>query len=314
MGEEIQEGEGDTVWRKAIPQARDRLQSKVLVGVVGALLVWMTADAVRWGRTFGMRFPVFVLEVFVLSVAFAVVVRKLRAATPGGAVCGGMICLLLTFWTGFQTVSVVRSGLTPLVLLFLLTFVATRAGRRRKAEAGLAEGRRGRNAGQVIANLSVAGMCASPWTAWMLGGQTRFTGVAILMMKAMCLAALVEATADTVSSEVGQAFGGTPVMLTTLRRVEAGTDGAVTVLGSCAGVIGGAVVALAGGWAMRIGITTTMIALVAGVCGLFFDSLIGATIERRGWVGNDLVNFASTAFAAGVAMVEVWLLARWVLR
>jgi uncharacterized protein (TIGR00297 family) len=311
MGE-IQGVDGDTGWRKAIPQARDRLQSKVLVGVVGALLGWMSIDTVRGARTFGAQFPVFVLEVFVLSVAFALIVRKLRAATPGGAMCGGTICMLVTFWTGIQTKSVVRSGLTPLVLLFLLTFLATRAGRRRKAEAGLAEGRRGRDAGQVIANLSVAGMCASPWTAWMLGGQTGWmvTGGAALMMKAMCLAALVEATADTVSSEIGQAFGGVPVMITTLRRVEAGTDGAVTVLGSCAGVMGGTVVALAGGWSMGIGTVAAMVALVAGVCGLFFDSVVGATVERRGWVGNNLVNFASTAFVAGVAMGGIWLLGR----
>ena len=315
MSEEIQGSTGDTPWKKAISRVRDRRQSRWLVAVVGAWLALMSADAVRWARTFGIRFPVFVLEVFGLSAAFAVIVRKLRAATLGGAVCGGMICLLVTFWTGVQRASVVRSGLTPLVLLFLLTFLATRAGRRRKVEAGLAEGRRGRNAGQVIANLSVAGICTSPWTPWMLGGHVGliFTGGAI-WMKATCLAALVEATADTVSSEIGQAFGGTPVMITTLRRVKAGTDGAVTALGSCAGVVGGAVVALAGGWAMRLGMAAAMIALVAGVCGLFFDSVVGATVERRGWVGNDLVNFASTAFAGGVAMFEIWLLGRGVLR
>jgi uncharacterized protein (TIGR00297 family) len=313
MGKEMQEGERDTGWKKAIPEARDRLQSKWLVGVVGALLVLMCVGVVGWTRTFGVRFPVFVLGAFVLSVAFALIVRKLRAATLGGAVCGGLICLLVTFWTGISTMSVVRSGLTPLVLLFLLTFLATRAGRKRKVVAGLAEGRRGRNAGQVIANLSVAGMCASPWTAWVLAGQMGWMlrGGAVWMMKGMCLAALVEATADTVSSEVGQAFGGTPVMITTLRRVEVGTDGAVTVLGSCAGVLGGAVVALSGGWAMSIGLAGAMTALVAGVCGLFFDSVVGATVERRGWVGNDLVNFASTAFAAGVALVEGRLLGRW---
>jgi uncharacterized membrane protein len=36
--------------------------------------------------------------------------------------------------------------------------------------------------------------------------------------------------------------------------------------------------------------------------GLFFDSLLGATLERRGWIGNDLVNFSSTLFAALLAM------------
>ena len=40
----------------------------------------------------------------------------------------------------------------------------------------------------------------------------------------------------------------------------------------------------------------------AGVFGLFFDSLLGATLERRGWINNDAVNFLSTASAAGFAL------------
>lgn len=299
-------------WRKAIPQERDKMQSRILVGVVGLLLAGLSADAVRRAATLGIRFPAFVLETFALSAAFAFVVRRLRAATLGGAACGGMICLLMTFWTGIWTASVVRSGLTPLVLLFLLTFLATRAGRQRKAIAGLAEGRRGRNAAQVIANLSVAAICVSPWTAWIVGRETSWmlADGATWMMKTMALAALVEATADTVSSEIGQAFGGRPVMITTMRWVEAGTDGAVTLLGSCAGIAGGAAVALAGGWAMHLHAAAAMVALVAGICGLFFDSLVGATLERGGWIGNDLVNFASTAFAAAVAAVGCWTMAR----
>jgi uncharacterized protein (TIGR00297 family) len=299
-------------WRKAIPQERDRWQSRALVGVVGLLLVALTADAVRRAATLGIRFPAFVLETFALSAAFAFVVRRLRAATAGGAACGGMICLLLTFWTGIWTASVVRSALAPLVLLFLLTFLATRTGRQRKAMAGLAEERRGRNAAQVIANLSIAAICVSPWTAWIVGRETSqmLTGGAISIMKTMALAALVEATADTVSSEIGQAFGGRTVMITTMRRVEAGTDGAVTLLGSCAGIAGGAAVTLAGAWAMHLHAAAAMVSLVAGICGLFFDSLVGATLERRGWIGNDLVNFASTAFAAAVAAAGCWTMGR----
>ncbi len=68
-----------------------------------------------------------------------------------------MICLLLVFWMGRFEDSPLRSGLTPLVLLFVLTFLATRLGRQRKARAGLAEERRGRSAAQVIANLADGG-------------------------------------------------------------------------------------------------------------------------------------------------------------
>jgi uncharacterized protein (TIGR00297 family) len=243
------------------------------------------------------------LKVFLLSAAFAFIARRLRAATVGGAAFGGMICLVMTFWTGMWTISVVRSGLTPLVSLFLVTFLATRAGRQQKIKIGLAEARQGRSAAQVIANLSVAAICVSFWAIWIVAWETSFLHKVILMMGTACVAALVEATADTVSSEIGQAFGGRPVMLLTLQHVDPGADGAVTLLGSLAGITSGVFVAAVGMWALRLRPSQAAIALLAGICGLFFDSFLGATVERRGWMGNDLVNFTSTLFAAILAAV-----------
>jgi uncharacterized membrane protein len=47
------------------------------------------------------------------------------------------------------------------------------------------------------------------------------------------------------------------------------------------------------------------VAFAAGVAGLFFDSLLGATVERKGWINNDLVNFCSTAFAAAISLLAI---------
>jgi hypothetical protein len=47
MGKEIQGVEGDTGWRKAIPEARDRLQSRWLVGIVVPMLVVGVAAVYR---------------------------------------------------------------------------------------------------------------------------------------------------------------------------------------------------------------------------------------------------------------------------
>jgi uncharacterized membrane protein len=46
------------------------------------------------------------------------------------------------------------------------------------------------------------------------------------------------------------------------------------------------------------------------VFGLFFDSLLGATLERRGWLNNDGVNFLSTGSAAGFALALMAVMAR----
>jgi uncharacterized protein (TIGR00297 family) len=279
------------VWRKAIPQIRDRIQSQLLVWVVGSLLVTLTARTLLSAYLPTSHFPVFPSEALAISLAFAIVVLTLRAATPAGAACGGMICLLLTYWTGSPPWSILRTALTPLTALFLLTFLSTRAGRQQKSKAGLAEARGGRTASQVIANLSVAAVCVTP-AAIALGP---------LPVNIMILAALAEATADTVSSETGQAFGGIPVMFPKFHRVEPGTDGAVTPLGTMAGITAAFLVATAGAWAMHLHKNDVIITTAAATCGLFFDTLLGATLERKGWLGNDLVNFFSTAFAAILA-------------
>src|SRR3984957_5442599 len=262
MSEEMKGAERDTGGKKAIPEERDRLQSRVLVIVVGALLAVESFAVLRkayflWGEQ-SVREHTLLAETIGISAVFAGLVLALRAATLAGAFVGGLISFLLLSGTISSQYVIGRSGLAPLALLFVLTFLATRTGRRVKAQAGLAEKRHGRSAAQVIANLSIAGLavsglgfelvmhgevcCGTPYdTVWVRPA-----------MMLMCLAAMVEATADTVSSEIGQAFGGRPVVLLTLQRVAPGTDGAVTLIGSLAGVTGGALVAAVGMWALRL--------------------------------------------------------------
>jgi len=53
---------------------------------------------------------------------------------------------------------------------------------------------------------------------------------------------------------------------------------------------------------LRLDSRQAIIAFAAAIAGLFADSLLGATLERRGWLNNDSVNFLSTAFAALIAL------------
>ncbi len=287
-------------WRRAIPEVRDRLQSRVLVGVVSTALVADVGTVLLLGGQPHVA-ELLAFKAVGVSLTFGALVWALRAATPVAAMLGGTICFVIITGSAGTNESVYRSGLSPLIALFALTFAATRAGRAKKTTAGLAEKRTGRNAGQVMANLGATALVVlGQVTGWcdLVAKRAELSGSAVRTMPTLLLAVLCEATADTVSSEIGQAFGGTPLMLTTLRRVDAGTDGAVSLLGTAAGAIAAASVAGAGLWAMQMSVLDAGIALAGGLAGLIFDSLLGATLERRGWLGNDLVNFLSTLFAA----------------
>jgi uncharacterized protein (TIGR00297 family) len=200
-----------------------------------------------------------------------------------------------------------HTALMPMVAVFVLANIATRLDRKQKERLGTAEPLHGRTAAQVAANLGVAAIACSEFAqSWMLDRGWIHAPVSILF--AVGLAALAEAAADTVSSEVGQVLGGEPRMITTLRQVEPGTDGALSLAGTSAGVAAALIVAEIGVWALGGSSRMFWISSAGGVFGLFFDSLLGATLERRGWLNNDAVNFLSTASAAAFALglLVVW--------
>src|ERR1035437_5278519 len=145
---------------KAIPPARDRLQSRLLVWIVAPLILLACLQLIYLSRAHGWE--LYLAKAFALSIAFAFAAWALRAATLAAALIGGMICLLLTCWTGSTTKSPLHSWAVPLLMLFLRTFLATRGGRKQKAGRGLAESRKGRRASQVIANLGIAALVSNP--------------------------------------------------------------------------------------------------------------------------------------------------------
>ena len=220
-----------------------------------------------------------------ITLLFAAFGRLVRGVTSSGAIAGGLVCLALISGAGW-------GGFVALCAVFVLTWTATRIGYHRKQSLGTAERRAGRNAGQVIANLGIAAIAALLYL--------RFPDTRLLVALG---AALAEATADTVSSEIGQAMGRVPRLVTDWRAVAPGTNGAITVLGTLAGCVG----------AVLIAATCTLMHVIAwshfvpcaamGVAGMLVDSFLGATVERRGWLGNNGVNFLSTAAAAGLAFL-----------
>jgi len=192
----------------------------------------------------------------------------------------------------------------PVLAVLILASISTRLGRKRKQQLGTAEASTGRKASQVAANIGAAVLLSfSVAQTWQIDGPSLHLSTLIHAAVFIAgLAALCEAAADTVSSELGQVLNSRPRMITTFRVAEPGTDGAISLGGTLAGCAAAAVVAGVGAVALRGGWIVGALSWAGGVFGLFFDSLLGATFERRTWINNDAVNFLSTCSAAVFAV------------
>jgi uncharacterized protein (TIGR00297 family) len=224
-----------------------------------------------------------------VTLAFALLGYAVRGVNRSGAVAGAAVCLALFASAG-------PGAFAALLALFVITWLATRVGRVRKQRLGTAERGEGRRASQVLANLGVAAACALLYAA-------RGEALWLLAMTA----AMAEAAADTVSSELGQAFSRRALLITSLETVPPGTDGGISIRGTASGVVAAAfmsAVCVAGG---VIPPRSAGVAVLAGVAGMVVDSLLGAWFERSHQMTNDAVNLAGTLTAAALgALAAGW--------
>ena len=275
-------------------------QSKTILLLV---FPFVGADVVLETNWWARQMPVVALWTLSLGILLGLVAWKLRSATAGAALAGAAITASLMFATVSFPYVPWKTGLVPMMVLLAMTSLSTRLGRRRKESLGTAESKRGRAASQVAANLGVAAIVSNSLVqSWLIEHGWIHGRLAPVLVFSLGLAALAEAAADTVSSELGQLVSGHPRMITTFRKAEPGTDGAISLGGTLFGMMAAGLVAGSGAWALNGGWLMLTLSWSGGVFGLLFDSLLGATAERRGLINNDAVNFLSTASAAGFAM------------
>jgi len=265
-----------------------RLNDNLSVPLLSALFLCalVEGDAMRLPEVAAALAPAFAVGAAVNAV-LAVAFRAAGAVDRSGAAGGFAVGTLTWGFGGWRAFAI-------LVAFFVLGTLATRLGRGRKERLGVAQEKRGaRSARHAIANCGVAVVLA------LLTATAPAPGIFVLAF----VCAYATAAFDTVSSEVGQAWGGKPVLITTLKRVPIGTDGAVTLLGTLAGL---AAAAFVGGLAIATGMMPAShlpLVLFAAFLGSSADSLLGATLERRGLLDNEAVNFSNTLIGALAGVV-----------
>ncbi len=229
------------------------------------------------------------LLALLINGALIAAAQRLPLLTRAGWVHAGVLGTLLLGSLGW-------SGWWAVVLYLALGSVVTRLGFRRKQEQGLAEARGG---------------CRGPENVWgsaatgaALAVLTVLPSAPVLLLKLGFAASFAAKLADTCGSEIGKRWGRTTVLITSLRPVPAGTEGAISLEGTLASLIGSALMALVmlqlgllDGWGPWCLVTAV------GLVATLLESLIGAGLQQRcRWLSNELVNALQTVIAAVLAM------------
>jgi len=184
-------------------------------------------------------------------------------------------------------------GITLLGVFFLLGTLATSHKKELKPRMHATDQQpEKRNAGQVFAN----------------GGVAIISGILAIidvehreLYKLLLAASLASASADTLSSELGMVYGRCFYNVLSFRPEEKGLDGVVSIEGTLIGVAGAAVAGTIY-YLFSKDIVGGAIVLVAGILGNLADSVLGAVWERKHYIGNNMVNFLNTLFAALIAL------------
>lgn len=231
-----------------------------------------------------------------VNAAAALLALRLRSIDFWGALSAVAIGTLITAGTGL-------AGFALMAAFFVIGSAVTKLGSRVKAARGIAQERGGaRGWRNAWANGGVPALLA------LLAGMTLREAHGLLVIA--YAASVATAAADTCSSEVGKAYGRRTVLITTLHPVPPGTEGAISLEGTLAGLAGAAAVAALGALLGLYGALAAAIATLAGLFGSLAESVIGTVAERRGWLDNDQLNALNTAIGGAAAYALAALAAR----
>ncbi|UZQ56240.1 TIGR00297 family protein [Trichothermofontia sichuanensis B231] len=216
-----------------------------------------------------------------------------KLLTPMGLAHAWLLGVLLWGTLGWP-------GYLVVMFYFLVGSAVTRIGLAAKEAAGIAEARAGARGPENV--------WGSALTATVLALMTllppAYLPIPIPLLLLGYVASFSTKLSDTCASEVGKAYGQRTFLITTFQAVPRGTEGAVSLEGTLAGIVASLAIATLG-WAVHLidGVGVLLCA-IAALVATSLESVIGATLQTRfAWLTNEVVNGINTTIGALVAIL-----------
>ena len=229
------------------------------------------------------------LWALLINAVLIALAQRLPLLTRAGWIHAGVLGTLLLGsldWPGWWAV----------VLYLTLGSLVTRLGFRRKQERGLAEARGGRRGPENVWGSAATGAA--------LALLTVLPAAPVPLLRIGFAASFSAKLADTCGSEIGKRWGRHTVLITSLRPAPPGTEGAISLEGTAASLVGSAVMAAL---MLALGLLQDpqawLLVTAIGLLATLIESGIGAGLQGRWrWLSNELVNGLQTLIAALLAM------------
>ncbi|XP_050219151.1 protein VTE6, chloroplastic [Mercurialis annua] len=193
------------------------------------------------------------------------------------------------------------SGFLLVASYFVIGTAVTKVKMAQKEAQGVAEKRRGRRGPGSVIGSSAAGCVCAFLSIYGVGGAAFSRLWELGFVASFCTK-----LSDTVSSEIGKAYGQITYLVTTFKVVPKGTEGAVSVEGTLAGLLASILLASIGCFMGEIRPPETVVCVIASQIANFGESIIGATFqEKEGfrWLNNDIVNVINISIGSILAVV-----------
>ncbi|CAA0815892.1 Protein of unknown function DUF92- transmembrane [Striga hermonthica] len=204
------------------------------------------------------------------------------------------------------------SGFLLVAAYFVIGTAATKVKMAQKEAQGVAEKRKGRRGPGSVIGSSAAG-CACAFLSIYGVGDVAFARLWELGF----VASFCTKLSDTVSSEIGKAYGKTTYLVTSFKIVPRGTEGAVSFEGTFAGFLASILLAFIGCFmGQQINVPEAVICVIASQIANLGESIIGAELQEKDgfrWLNNDVVNVINISMGSILAvlmqqlMLQSWL-------
>jgi uncharacterized protein (TIGR00297 family) len=232
------------------------------------------------------------LNTVLLGIAFLLPKKLL---TPAGYFHAWILGVLIWGCLGWR-------GYVVVMFYFLVGSGVTRIGKAQKEAEGIAEKRGGaRGPENVWGSALTATICALGVWAIETFQIPDFPASFLLLGY---VASLATKLSDTSASEVGKAYGKRTFLITTLQPVSRGTEGAISLEGTLAGIVASVAIAFLGWGVGLIDEIGILLCIIAAFVATNLESVIGATLQSDfDWLTNEVVNIVNTTIGAVVAIL-----------